>query len=434
MSFPPVKRERKTSDHDLQSLLDLLDCGVVKISFDGEMKRSVLWANKGFYALTGRSKEEYEQQEKSGNPANVLHPDDFRPVFKKFHAHVRNRKNLHIQYRVFHKDGHIVWLDVKSCFIGIENGHPVFMNVMMDITHEKALNDMIEMERKKYVLLSKISNEIIFEYDIKNDNMKHFGSLERHIDKRNINNFLKKPDQHKLIHPDDYNVVNDLLQKLISCENKIRQSEKFRIYIEGLGFRWHYCNCGIIDESTIIGKLVDIHDTEEKLHYLNDLTSRDPMTRLLNKEFMRNRCAQILHDSPGRKHAMLIIDIDDFKIANDTNGHKFGDSVIHLIAETLQNSFRSDDLIGRIGGDEFLLLLHDVSREQALLLADKYRSALASVGVPFASRFRISNSIGISVFPEDGVTYEELFEAADRALYRAKAQGKNRVASASFPD
>ena len=131
---------------------------------------------------------------------------------------------------------------------------------------------------------------------------------------------------------------------------------------------------------------------------------------------------------------MLIIDIDDFKIANDTNGHKFGDSVIHLIAETLQNSFRSDDLIGRIGGDEFLLLLHDVSREQALLLADKYRSALASVSRPFASRFRISNSIGISIFPEDGVTYEELFEAADRALYRAKAQGKNRVASASFPD
>ena len=89
MSFPPVKRERKTSDHDLQSLLDLLDCGVVKISFDGEMKRSVLWANKGFYALTGRSKEEYEQQEKSGMGLIVVsHYARFYDYIKPTHAHV----------------------------------------------------------------------------------------------------------------------------------------------------------------------------------------------------------------------------------------------------------------------------------------------------------------------------------------------------------
>lgn len=151
----------------------------------------------------------------------------------------------------------------------------------------------------------------------------------------------------------------------------------------------------------------------------------DQLSGLLNKAaFTREMELETGADQPG---ALLVLDIDNFKHFNDTYGHIFGDAVIRMVAENIRRMFPEPALTGRFGGDEFViyqvggLSRHEVERRAALL-----RHALMNeAGLPEQTD-RVTVSIGI-VFSPGGVSYEQLFASADKALYRAKSEGKNRA-------
>ena len=151
----------------------------------------------------------------------------------------------------------------------------------------------------------------------------------------------------------------------------------------------------------------------------------DQLSGLLNKAaFTREMALETGANQPG---ALLILDIDNFKHFNDTYGHIFGDAVIHMVAENIRKMFPEPALTGRFGGDEFViyqvgeLSRHEVERRAALL-----RHALMNErGLPEQTD-KVTISIGL-VFSPGGVPYEQLFASADRALYQAKKEGKNRA-------
>ena len=205
--------DKPTNDAlEFEKILNALDCGVVKIIFTDKDHRTVQWANDGFFRLTGSTREDYADAERSGNPRNVLHPDDFEWVFKAFADHVETREPLDIVYRVFHKDGHIVWLHVTSSVIGIEDGNPVFINVMTDITEHKNLQLRLQWEQERDRIISSLSNEIIFEYRCDEDVMLHFGRYYEVLGDRAVikhyHHFLRNEG---VIHPDDVHVLESLL-------------------------------------------------------------------------------------------------------------------------------------------------------------------------------------------------------------------------------
>ena len=205
--------DKPTNDAlEFEKILNALDCGVVKIIFTDKDHRTVQWANDGFFRLTGSTREDYADAERSGNPRNVLHPDDFEWVFKAFADHVETREPLDIAYRVFHKDGHIVWLHVTSSVIGIEDGNPVFINVMTDITEHKNLQLRLQWEQERDRIISSLSNEIIFEYRCDEDVMLHFGRYYEVLGDRAVikhyHHFLRNEG---VIHPDDVHVLESLL-------------------------------------------------------------------------------------------------------------------------------------------------------------------------------------------------------------------------------
>lgn len=130
--------------------------------------------------------------------------------------------------------------------------------------------------------------------------------------------------------------------------------------------------------------------------------------------------------------ALMLFDIDFFKRVNDTYGHQAGDEVLRHVASVLSAAKRQEDLLGRVGGEEFVLLLADTAMEGAQIIAERMRELVANAFLQHeGKRIAITISGGLSQFPKDGDSWDRLFNTADRRLYHAKAEGRNRIAVAN---
>lgn len=154
----------------------------------------------------------------------------------------------------------------------------------------------------------------------------------------------------------------------------------------------------------------------------------DQLTHLPNQRLFKDRLEMALTHSKrhGGVVAVMFIDLDRFKLVNDTYGHAEGDELLKKVARRLQNCMRAGDTLARKGGDEFTVLLPDLNQaEDASIIADKILNELKSPFPIAGQEFRVTASIGIAVFPRDGETVDTLLKNADIAMYRVKADGKN---------
>jgi len=163
----------------------------------------------------------------------------------------------------------------------------------------------------------------------------------------------------------------------------------------------------------------------------------DALTSLPNRLLLIDRFSQGL--THARRHdgrlAVLFLDLDDFKRINDTLGHKAGDAVLKAVSDCLVGSVRQIDTVCRLGGDEFIVLLPEIAgAADAGLVAQKLVLGLAVMGEAPGAAVKVSASIGISVYPDDGDTIEQLVDRADQAMYQSKRQGGGRYSFFSAHD
>lgn len=153
----------------------------------------------------------------------------------------------------------------------------------------------------------------------------------------------------------------------------------------------------------------------------------DPLTSLPNRALFEERVSSALARAgrDGTRPALLFVDLDRFKRINDSLGHEHGDRLLQRIATRLMDAIRAGDEFARVGGDEFAVLLHDVDHASALRLAERIRGLLGEPVDLDGETVVVSASIGVSMFPEDGRTYDELLRRADFAMYDAKAHGRD---------
>jgi diguanylate cyclase (GGDEF)-like protein len=163
---------------------------------------------------------------------------------------------------------------------------------------------------------------------------------------------------------------------------------------------------------------------------LQQLASRDPLTGLLNARAYYAACDQQIRlgQRQQRPFAVLFVDLDHFKRINDTLGHAAGDEVLRTVARTLKDAVRSSDLLGRIGGEEFSILLPDTDAASALRLAEGLRRAVEACRPPTeGAPLTVTASVGVAVSHDATTTMKHLQEQADEAMYQAKQAGRNRV-------
>jgi diguanylate cyclase (GGDEF)-like protein len=165
---------------------------------------------------------------------------------------------------------------------------------------------------------------------------------------------------------------------------------------------------------------------------LENQSIRDGLTGLFNRHFMQISLERELSRAARRKQvlAVFMLDLDHFKKFNDTFGHAAGDTVLKGVAEIFRTSIRAEDIACRYGGEEFTIMLPDVTPAIALERAESIRRAVATLVLPLEreSSAEITVSIGVALYPEDGESAEVLLRRADMALYRAKRLGRNQVA------
>ncbi len=177
------------------------------------------------------------------------------------------------------------------------------------------------------------------------------------------------------------------------------------------------------------------------LTQLESEVQTDPKTSLTRVDWWRRRTEEMLRASRSQSEpmAVLLIDIDHFKQVNDRHGHLVGDEALRAVATILRSAIRAKDVIGRFGGEEFVIALPDTGIDDATVTADRLRNAVAAS--PLAAMcagvlddpdldpdtFHLTVSVGVAVYPADGITVDDLLLRSDRAMYAAKAAGRNRV-------
>ena len=162
---------------------------------------------------------------------------------------------------------------------------------------------------------------------------------------------------------------------------------------------------------------------------LVEMAERDPLTNLYNRRRFHEELERTLADASRRGHAvgLLGIDLDGFKPINDAFGHQAGDEVLVRLAERVSRIVRRHEMFFRIGGDEFAMLVPDAQTEELAELAGRLRETVAGLRFCFEGKDAgVTASIGIAVFPDNGLDAEALIAAADEAMYRSKSEGRNR--------
>lgn len=238
------------------------------------------------------------------------------------------------------------------------------------------------------------------------------------------------------LHPDDYKIVMDNMRRHLKGETHVYDVE-YRILSKSGEYHWFY-DRGVVTKRTsngqpllLSGIVFDITERKQHEHRLiaeketlRNQSITDEMTQALNYRGIIDHLKQTLQSMDYRERlSILMLDIDDFKVINDTYGHLIGDVILKDLVKVIQTQLRHTDVVGRYGGEEFLVVFKETTLVEAMQIAERIRTAVAQH--IFAEGLRITISGGVYEYP--GSSLYDFIHQADINLYEAKKQGKNKI-------
>lgn len=289
----------------------------------------------------------------------------------------------------------------------------------------------LDFETKKYGLLAEFSDTALFEYDRRKDILEFTNNARRilMLDELIISHVMGKKTRTDLFLQEDRKVMEDMLRSRTgSWEDNIQYAELRLKSISG-EYHWFGCHYKTITSDTgtvvkVVGKLADISRQRSREQELREQAMRDVLTGIYNKAGERLIDRMVKEKGQG---LFLMLDLNDFKSINDTMGHVAGDAILTELGRVLKGTCRENDIVARIGGDEFVMFLPGVfDRQTGKRKIGEIQESLRTVRISTWGIRGIKASIGAALCPEDGMDYGTLYKAADEAMYQAKEQSKNR--------
>ncbi|MEO8164390.1 MAG: PAS domain S-box protein, partial [Betaproteobacteria bacterium] len=363
---------------------------------------------------------------------NVTHPDDLQADLAYIERVLRGEISTYqMEKRYFHRDGHVVWALLSVSLVRDIDGAPVhFVSQIQDITArkyaEQALTESEERFRATFdhasvgIMHSSLDRRILVL------NRKFCEMVGYSADE------LQQGSVRRIHHPDDSDADQPLEKQLLAGEIENFSFEK-RYVRKNASVFWANRTVSLVRDQSgkpqyFIRVIEDISarkDAEEKLLHLAHF---DPLTDLPNRAMFHDRLSQALVQARRRNElvGIMFLDLDHFKLVNDTLGHAMGDLLLQLVAGRLSAAVRPGDTVGRLSGDEFGIILGDLrSVVDASLVAKKILKVLAPPFRLDRHERNVTMSIGISLYPEHGDDNDLLIRAADTAMYAAKEKGRS---------
>lgn len=429
--FVDLTEQKKTqqnlerTNRELRQLTDSIPGGVAAVLLDEGL--SLLYANDRFFNLIGFPND--DSQNNSYRLGESVHPDDLPGLQKLLHNRIFRNEMAHTECRVRSVDGKNIWLALNASKIDEQSGCPVMLCVFMDITNLKSVQQALEIEKERYRIVAGFSKDLLFEYDIATGSLCYFNSgagMQR--SERYFPSFRDAMLEKNAVFSEDLPVFQQLCDHLENGVSEFTFELRCSLLTDQYG--WTRVQgktiCGELGEPVkAIGLISNIDAQKREIEGLIEKAQFDTLTGLYNRGTAETLIGQVIAQEPNRQHAFIIADLDRFKDINDTLGHMTGDSVLTEVSGQLRSIMRDTDIVGRMGGDEFLIFLKNIGsvraiRRKAQEICDIFR------GTRIGRNSRpISGSVGVALYPNDGESFDELFVKADAALYGAKRRGKD---------
>ncbi len=406
----------------LQNLFEEIPSGVVRLKDDERW--TVLEYGPSFLPALGLTAQELEQ-DYANSWYNLVHPQDRAMLEKSVRQELVNSKDFPVfEYRLLLKDEKVVWI-LESARRMQDTSGSWFWSVMTNITERKKSELHSQNTSDRYKHIFEASDKILYEYDW---NKRELRTTPQFFEKF----FYSLPEdkqeyyliESNIIHPEDMELFDAMHLKLQIGD----QAAEALIRIQNSQGAWVWCqlrqNIWTDNEDGTVKAIGEIRNVDEEtrsIQKLRDDVQRDAFSGLYNKTATAELIQRELLLESKDRGVLCIIDVDNFKQVNDTLGHACGDAVIKDLASGLARIFRSDDIVGRIGGDEYLVYVKNMPKLGTLFVKlDSVLSFFSQTLKDEHNEVRISCSIGIALSPKDGSSYQELYTHADKALYRSK--------------
>lgn len=414
----------RASEQRLQNITNNINGGVVTITPDRMML--IRYANDGFMNLIGM-----EDKELIKDKSFITFVDHNNQVDLLFTEKIKKSTKISMELGIQHKDGHFIPVLLRGTLSGSEDGNSLMYCVIVDISDQKKMIQELEAEKERSRLLIEMSDSIFFDVHITDGEVRTSPAFYRKFG-WDIQGGNQWQDSMKAnVHKEDAymdQILSDIHGKKRNSVIDARMRKKDGDYI------WCRFTLGYFYEGDeiirLFGKIEDIDEDTRRRKHLEVLSMRDKLTQLSNRNAFQAAFQQFLEETKedtDARGALYFVDLDNFKAVNDNLGHSAGDQALVDAAKSLRQVFRSKDIIGRFGGDEFFIFVRGLPRDRTATKARELCNAVRkSYAFEDGNCVTITASVGISYYPENGTTLEKLVECADSAAYRSKHSGKDQ--------
>ncbi|WP_426700020.1 diguanylate cyclase domain-containing protein [Rhodanobacter sp. Col0626] len=439
----------------LTHVMDLLLDAICVVDTEGRY----VFVSAAFERIFG-----YTPQEVIGRPMiELVYPDDRERTLQAASEIMAGQPKPHFQNRYVRKDGRVIhimwsarWSETDGLRIAVarditELKHAERMQTALHAISEAAhsAEDLLALFRHIHLIIGKLLPAINFFVALYNGEKDELSfpyfvdqydetPAPRKLDSGTLSAEVIRTGQALLLTPDTQSALSDRTWPIVgrnsldwlgvplasqrgvigvlavqSYSGEVRYTEQDQALLQFV--------------STQVAAAIERKQIETWLQYI---ARHDPLTALPNRELFHERLRNALVKArkDGQRLSVLYIDLDRFKLVNDSFGHDIGDLLLREVAARIGRCVRESDTVGRVGGDEFVVLLNGISLpEHATAIAEKIRAALERPFELAEHRLQVSSSIGIAVYPEHGHEDKQLMRQADNAMYGAKRQGGNRL-------
>lgn len=398
--------------------------GVYDIDHEGTHPRYV---SDVVCQMLGKTREEYD--EIIAVNGTVFDPADSQRFLARS-AKEGGSREFSVEHTM-RRDGQPFIMRVQGRAIPLSDGVLRAYVVLTDITDEVRERRRQSWQTERYRILSELTHAISFDYDSESDTvLLYIDRTGKGMEPQVIPNYLETLTDTRagVVHPDSMETVRAMFERV--REGTTNEIIEYRADYYGTGYQWYRTNLFVAHDEGGSWHLVGLIENIQTERELRLRAEVDAVTGLSNYAAAHDLVNNALADPHLRAHsACAVVDLDNFKAVNDTFGHLKGDELLQQVGKVLRSNCRETDIVGRVGGDEFVVLLKNINLEVALRKFAAMKRAVAALFDSDAADAGLypTISIGVAVTRATDERYEDVFARADQALYQAKHAGKNRL-------